>query len=68
MVLRAERDGQQTDVAGVAAYGLAMLAKEHAIMLLPVLVFADALGAPPGGAMRPGGWAMKAAAASCSTA
>lgn len=37
------------DVAGIAAYGLAMLAKEHAIMLLPVLVFADALGAPPGG-------------------
>jgi len=37
------------DLAGVAAYGLAMLAKEHAIMLLPVLVFSDALRAPPGG-------------------
>ena len=36
------------DLAGIVVYGLAMLAKEHAIMLLPVLVFSDALRAPPG--------------------
>ncbi len=36
-------------LAGVVAYTLAMLAKEHAIMLLPVLVFTDAATAPAGG-------------------
>ena len=49
---RARRRPEPTlaiEIAGMVAFALAMLAKENAITLLPVLVFVDLLTAPPGG-------------------
>ncbi len=49
---RARRRPEPTlaiEIAGTALFALAMLAKENAITLLPVLVFVDLLTAPPGG-------------------